>query len=172
MKCPACTAELVRVTYEGLPVFRCQQCCGYLVGRRRLEGIKRSRGKSVEELKQETLAESRADTEQRVRCPRCRVYMKKEFLKDPASFHIDTCASCELIWFDGGELARLQLAHEITPQAREAAEFQRRLREMSPEQRAQFEENLANLPEPESPLFGGFREAVIGSLFGRGRWPG
>lgn len=170
MNCPSCAATLVRVTYEGLPVFRCEHCYGYLVGRGRTEGIKRSREKSVEQLKSEALCEGQSDTQERIRCPRCRGRMNKELLKEPASFHIDTCPSCEFIWFDGGELARLQLAHEIRPQAEEAAELQRRHREMSPEQRAEFERNLAKLPQPESPLSAGFREAVIKAVLRSGWW--
>jgi len=172
VKCPACTAELVRVTYEGLPVLRCEYCFGYLLGQKRMEGIQRTRRRSTDELEQEAVAENRGDSEQKIRCPRCRKKMRKEFLKEPASFHTDTCVNCQLIWFDGGELARLQLRHEIRPQAREAAELERRHREMSPERRAEFERNLAKLPEPESPLEAGFKEAVIEALFRsrRSRW--
>lgn len=158
------------MTYEGLPVFRCDHCFGYLVGRQRMEGIRRIRKKSVEELKCETLAEIGEDTQQELRCPRCRGKMRKELLKEPMSFHIDTCGSCRLIWFDGGELARLQLDHEIRPQSKEAAELQRRHREMTPERRAEFEQNLAKLPEAESPWEQGFREAAFEALVGRRRY--
>ena len=69
-----------------------------------------------------------------------------------------------MIWFDGGELARLQLGHEIRPQAREVAELERRHREMSPERRAEFEKNLANLPESDSGLDASFHAAVFAAL--------
>ncbi len=169
MKCPTCSDTLVRVKYEGFPVFRCESCFGYLVPVHRIDSFKRSRGKTIEQLKDETLGESRPDTEERIRCPRCKMVMKKEFFKDLASFHTDTCESCELIWFDGGELARLQLCYEMSPQGQDAAEFQRRLREMSPEAKAEFERNLANLPERESAVSGALRESL---LRGRFRFPG
>ena len=160
MKCPTCSTVLVRVLYEGRPVFRCDTCFGYLVGQKRVDGLKASRGRPADELMKEAATEAQDDTESKVRCPRCRIAMAKRLLKEPASFHIDTCKSCELVWFDGGELARLQLAYEISPQGQEAAELQRRHREMTPEDRAEFEQNLANLPEAESPISGGFWDAV------------
>ncbi len=147
MKCPVCSDELERVTYEGMSVQRCGQCRGVLAGRQRVEAIKRTREKPPKQLMDEAAREANADTEAKVRCPRCRAAMAKQRLPKPASFHIDTCAACKLIWFDGGELARLQLTYEISPQGREAAEFQRRLAEMTPEQKQEFEENLARLPD-------------------------
>ncbi|MEE8452517.1 MAG: zf-TFIIB domain-containing protein [Thermoguttaceae bacterium] len=160
MNCPSCAAQLVRTTYEGLPVFRCDECSGYLLGRKRVDGIKRSRGKSVEQLKEETLGESQEDTKTLVRCPRCRMKMKKDLLPEPVSLHVDRCGQCDLIWLDGGELARVQLGHEMTPQGRDAAEMQRRHKEMDPERRREFEENLAKLPERESLVLGALKEAL------------
>ena len=71
MKCPSCADELVRTTYEGVPVFRCEKCFGHLLGRKRVEGIKRSQQNSVEQLKNETLDEARQDTEETILCPLC-----------------------------------------------------------------------------------------------------
>ena len=160
MKCPSCAGQLVRTTYEGLPVFRCDACFGYLMGQKRIDGIKRSRGKSVEQLKQETLSEIGEDTKTIVRCPRCRMKMKKQLLSEPVSLHVDWCKQCDLVWLDGGELARMQLGHEMTPQSRDAAEMQRRHKEMDPERRREFEENLAKLPEQESLVLGALKEAL------------
>ncbi|HLA84561.1 MAG TPA: zf-TFIIB domain-containing protein, partial [Thermoguttaceae bacterium] len=65
----------------------------------------------------------------------------------PASLHVDTCDECRFVWLDGGELGRLQLSHEMTEKGQEARRFRKRLATMSAEERAQFEENLANLPD-------------------------
>jgi len=161
---------LVRVKYEGWPVFRCDTCFGYLVGQKRVDSFKASRSKEAGELMKEAAAEAQEDTESKVRCPRCRVAMDKKLLKEPASFHIDSCKSCEVVWFDGGELARLQLAYEISAKGQEAAEFQRRHQEMTPEERAEFEENLANLPDPETPLSPGALGKTVGKLWRTGGW--
>jgi len=130
------------------------------MGRKRLEGIKRSRDKPVEQLKQETVDQSGEDTKTIVRCPRCRMKMKKRLLPEPVSLHIDLCNHCDLIWLDGGELARVQLGHEMTPQSRDAAEMQRRHKEMDAERRQEFEEDLAKLPEQESFVLGALKEAL------------
>jgi len=86
MKCPTCDMELARVPYEGLYVLRCGGCFGYLVASRRVEGIQRTRKKSVRELMDETTAEGRPDSEQVLRCPRCRGKMDKRYLADQALF--------------------------------------------------------------------------------------
>ena len=169
MKCPTCDTELARVPYEGLYVLRCEGCFGYLVASRRVEGIKRARRKSIHELMEETTAEGQADSEHPLRCPRCRRKMEKRFLADPALFHLDTCHRCELVWFDGGELARLQLSHEISPRGKDAAELQRRWREMPPERREEFEQNLARLPVDDTAPFSVFEETLAGALLHRWR---
>ncbi len=147
MKCPRCSTELTRVRYEGFPAFRCEQCYGYLVGRERLETIKHVQTRPVQQLKQEVLGESQGDSQDELRCPGCRGKMQKQFVQPPASIHVDLCTACRLVWLDGGELARLQLSHRISPQGLEEAELRRRYREMSPARRAQLEQNIASLPE-------------------------
>jgi Zn-finger nucleic acid-binding protein len=175
MNCPICEVELTRVIYQGFPVFHCGQCHGYLVSRQRMESISHSYVRPVEELKQETLEHHHDDTGQVLRCPGCRKRMRKQSLKPPASFNLDLCDACRFVWLDGGELARLQLAHRISPQGREAAELQRRYREMTPEQRAQLEQNIAKLPESlpdkDEPGAGPWGEDVWASAL-KALWPG
>ena len=152
MNCPSCQAPLHRILYEGMSVFRCMQCHGYLVGQKRLEGIQASPQTSIEGLKKEVIEESRPDTLDAIRCPRCRRKMDKRFIEEPASMYVDTCRECGHLWLDGGELARLQLAHEMKPQAQEARRFQQRLKTMTAEERAEFEANIAKLPDDSEAL--------------------
>lgn len=171
MKCPVCGSELKRILYEGFAVFRCMSCHGYLMAKRRLDNIKRSDKRPVELLKQEVTEQSGSDTAEEIRCPRCRRKMKKKFIVAPASLHVDTCRDCEMLWLDGGELARLQLAHEISDRGRDAAEFRRRHREMTPQRRAQFERDLAKLDSGEqstgSVLGESFLKSLVTLLSGR-----
>ncbi len=162
MKCPSCQSQLRRILYEGAAVFRCMQCHGYLLSKKRLEGIKASPATSIEQLKQEVIAEAQPDTEGPVRCPRCLRKMDKRFIEEPAALHIDVCRECRHVWLDGGELARLQLSHEMKPQAQEARRFRQRLRTMTAKERAEYEENLRNLPDAEKPL-----PLLLEMLFGR-----
>jgi len=164
MKCPVCSSGLDRSRYEGLPVFICDDCNGYLVGTRRATDINRRRAKSPEDLKQEALVDGHKDSEDGLRCPRCRRPMDKELWKESASFHIDKCRDCELVWFDAGELARLQLDYEATPRAQEASRFQNRHRQLTPEEKRQFEHNLARLPEGDATLASAFGEGLMESM--------
>jgi len=170
MKCPVCSAELKRVLYEGFAVFHCLACHGYLMAERRVESIQRTRRRTIEELKRETLAEAQPDSTAALGCPRCGRKMEKRLIKEPVSLHVDTCRPCEFVWLDGGELARLQLGHEISDQAQEAAEFQRRLRAMTPEARAEFERNLKNLKAEDWSIGSVLVEAFFESLW-RGAFP-
>jgi Zn-finger nucleic acid-binding protein len=160
MQCPTCSTELQRSQYEGLPIFHCAACHGHLVATRRAADIARSHEKSPEALRQEALLEAAPDSADVLRCPRCRRQMAKEFLRGTDSFHIDKCRECQLIWFDGGELAKWQLAYEATDQGQEAATLRKRHEQMDPAAKREFEENLARLPESESPL-----EAAVGEAF-------
>ena len=145
MKCPKCSTDLKRNLYEGLPVFHCGTCDGYLVATNRVEDINRRRETPTEVLVKEARTPDGADSEDPLRCPRCHLPMEKEFVDGPAPFRLDKCQICEFVWFDVGELARSQLDYESTTHAQEAARFQDRLHEMTPAERSQFEQNLARL---------------------------
>ena len=77
---------------------------------------------------------------------------------------MDECPACRVVWFDGGELAQMQLVSETSEQGREAESFRRRLREMSPEELQQYERNLAKMPEGTASLASAIREGAEGGL--------
>ena len=152
MKCPACSAELRRSQYEGLPVFACDQCGGYLVSTNKAVGIGRRHETPTATLVQEASAGEGSDNADDLRCPRCNRAMKKEHWPGSKSFHIDKCHSCDLVWFDVGELAQMQLEQESTARGQDATRLQQRHEQMTPSERQQFEEDLARLPEGEASL--------------------
>ena len=145
MRCPLCKTELVRLTYEGLKVAQCASCRGVLVAEDRLSRIKSIPQRSKEHLENELQESSGEDTVRWVKCPGCWELMEKQRVKKPQLFNIDCCKDCRLVWLDGGELAAVQLGYEASGACRESRELQRRLAEMSPERRAEFERNLASL---------------------------
>lgn len=162
MKCPVCSSPLRRILYEGFPVFRCMKCHGYLLAESRVEAAKRVGKRTVEQLKQEVVDEARPDTKETIRCPRCLRKMTKRFIEEPAALAIDICPECRHVWLDGGELARLQLSHEISPAGRDAAEHRRRIEAMTPEAKAEFERNLSKLKADDGSLVLVLREALLG----------
>jgi Zn-finger nucleic acid-binding protein len=135
--------------------------------------VKGNRTRTVEELKQEVIAESCPDTKKTIHCPRCGREMAKRFLRKPAALYIDVCPKCSHVWFDGGELARAQLSYEISERGRDAAEFQRRVAAMTPEARAEFERNLSKLPEAQEDgsLLSVLIDAAAEGTLGFGEWP-
>jgi Zn-finger nucleic acid-binding protein len=153
--CPVCAQVLTLEHYEGFKVWACARCGGHLVPAARLKAIKRRDGASRDALKEEARAKFTESTAARLRCPRCRVLMRKQQAPVPVvRVQTDVCLSCGLIWLDGGELALVQLAYQVTDGFADRQEIMRRARELdaSPERKAQFEEDLARLPDAPSPL--------------------
>jgi len=157
VQCPVCSAELNRVTYEDQRVFQCPECNGYLAAERKVGRMKRLRGRSTEALQAEAAQEQRGDSAALLRCPKCRARkMAKQKIAFASSaggsFTVDTCRACSVVWFDGGELARLQLDYESRPKARDELDSEKRSEARTAEEREKFEALLAVLPRHESFL--------------------
>jgi Zn-finger nucleic acid-binding protein len=154
VQCPVCDEKLTRVAYETHTVFQCPQCRGYLATKTRVSLIKSSRDLSTEALEEEAVRKEQADSATALRCPRCQGTMSKRKMPIQAavgqSFLVDTCRRCNLVWFDGGELARLQLDHEQRPQGQEELAAQRREQTRTAAEREQFQQLLDALPRSES----------------------
>lgn len=167
MNCPVCRTPLARGSYEEIPVFRCSDCRGYLVDSQKAKTIRSRIGLSIDELKAEVLADEQPDQAALLTCPRCRRRMGKQKLRCAGEFHLDVCDECRFIWFDGGELAIWQLAHENSDQGREAAALQQRHRSMTHEERANLQERIDQLPDAPSTLQTLFEGAIEGLHFRR-----
>lgn len=173
-KCPVCDLELSLVKYEGYTVRRCGSCNGHLMRLDKMEFIKRADRKTQEQLKSEASAEFSGSSGQQLRCPRCRRPMHKQAINLPViDLQCDICTGCSLVWLDGGELALVQLAYQSSSGFINAQELKRRMQELeaSPDRKAIFKANLANLPETKHPVeevlgeagetFGGVLQALI-----------
>lgn len=130
---------------------QCETCNGLLVDQKRAARLEKRVNKDVEELNKESESSAVVDTLDEVRCPACRNQMDKVLMED-FEFHVDECDNCDKTWFDGGELARLQLAFENREQTVELNRMRERLRNMTGEERAQYEERIANLPDRGTPI--------------------
>ena len=177
MDCPTCGQPLTRTTYEDVQVMQCETCFGYLVARNRLRLIKSSRQMTPDALRDEAHTEQAEDTAEQIRCPKCRVNrMRKERVRVTAdeSFFLDVCRECNQVWFDGGELAKLQMEFEQSAKAVEEFAMKERLESRTEEQRAEFKERVAQLSESQSGLFAGLFDSwalgalVIGATIGFG----
>jgi Zn-finger nucleic acid-binding protein len=149
MKCPTCDVALDRAEYENVSVSQCPQCKGYLVNRNRVVLIKTTQDHSPETLRSEMTTQCHPDAQSNIRCPKCRGrMMSKERVpvKTDSDFFLDVCRECNVVWFDGGELARLQIQYESSMKALEAYSFQQKARHRTEEDEEEFQQNLAALP--------------------------
>ncbi|MGD9127294.1 MAG: zf-TFIIB domain-containing protein [Planctomycetia bacterium] len=145
MKCPVCKTDLKRIFYEGMAVFRCFGCAGYLMQEKRLESIRIIPQTPVELLKKEVIEEQQPDTLHDIKCPHCFYPMTKVQLPPPASLMIDLCTDCQYVWLDGGELARIQLAYECSDIGREHRELRRRFEALTPKERELLQRRINKL---------------------------
>ena len=160
MKCRNCTAALKRIKYAGANVHECPNCFGHLVEKRSIARIEKRIDKDIDELKDEVLDSSGVDLAEKIRCPRCRNKMRKETVRKPG-FQIDECDNCDFVWFDGGELASLQLVYESKGQTQELNGMRERLESMTAAQRKAYEDRIANLVDLGSPMEQAIREATF-----------
>jgi len=153
MNCPTCEAELSRTTYENQAVFQCAQCGGYLVDRQDMVVIKKYQGQTREELEAELAKHPGRERGETVKCPKCRARRmdkRNMHVGNSERIQLDLCPSCDVVWFDAGELARMQLHYEQSVQAVQSL-AQRDADEIDdPARQAEFEKNLAALPKTQS----------------------
>jgi Zn-finger nucleic acid-binding protein len=167
MNCPACGKPLASADYEGSPILHCVACKGRLVERGRVEAVKEKYGHSTDRLIEEVQDERRADVAGEAKCPKCAEPMAKRAGPGPVPFDMDVCEACGLVWFDGGELALLQLAHEAATEDARSAELTRQLEDMSAGSRKSFDDKLSALRDglvPDGPDLAdyGFMMTIFG----------
>ena len=155
------------IAYEGFDLLRCEQCHGYLAALNDVEIIKRVARNSQDTLKAEATAGFHGNNTGRIKCPRCHMSMRKQTVRMPVfALEIDVCTPCALAWFDGGELALVQLDHEARIGFADAQELKRRMEalEACPERKAAFEKNLADLPDTPNPVEAALEEVAQEAL--------
>ena len=166
MNCPSCAKALASANYEGSPLWHCPGCRGRLVEKKRLKAIREKRGRTTDELTGEAEGEMGAGSAGPVPCPKCAVPMSKEAGPGPVPFETDVCGACGLVWFDGGELALVQLACEAAKEDERSAELTRRLEDLSAGARRSFDDKLSALRDglvPDGPDLGdyGFMISIL-----------
>ena len=164
-QCPVCDHDDLDYTqYDGFRVMKCNKCKGYLLAKRHLDNIERMHKKSQSLLQEELSVEFTGSTDGKIRCPICYKKMdKREFKRTTLSIHADACEACGLVWLDGGELALLQLAYMTTGKYVDAEENKFRMQEVNASlaRKAEYEKNLAQLPDEETDdLTEFFREII------------
>ncbi len=118
--CPTCKIPLSEVLYEGVPIWHCRYCQGFLVEESK---INRVLSREIQEFSEEVVRYGLNLLEQRkrrllkkediapkfhLRCPLCSKKMQRRFYTLAYFIEVDICNYCHIIWFDKNELEVLQ----------------------------------------------------------------
>jgi len=108
LPCPLCETTLGHALVDGgLEVLHCGRCRGVLMPRAvfvqtidRRRAAAKGPGKIPAPLDRRELARA-------VTCPHCRQRMDVHPYYGPGNVIIDTCAQCDAVWLDSGELGQI-----------------------------------------------------------------
>jgi len=101
LSCPRCALTLVREPIAGGSLPTCPECAGSVV----TVGLLR-RIAPKERVRAIWTHATQGGETSRHRCPSCRFTMTTGRIEmDAATLEIDACRRCQLLWFDGAELA-------------------------------------------------------------------
>ncbi len=118
--CPRCKEHLIEEEYEGALAHRCLSCGGILVLKGRLPRIMIRKEKDFDERVQKIAELTQKDGLLRLgdkarpieksylKCPTCGVDMIRNFYTMAYLVEVDSCISCNVVWFDKDELEILQ----------------------------------------------------------------
>ena len=108
--CPVCAAALATSLLDGAHAVQyCEQCRGVLVPRASFaEAVTRRRAASGPVAT--PIPPDRSELHRHLACPSCRSTMDVHPYFGPGNVIIDSCARCNLIWLDFGELKQISEA--------------------------------------------------------------
>ncbi|MCU0666490.1 MAG: zinc metalloprotease HtpX [Candidatus Omnitrophica bacterium] len=125
LSCPRCKIALGKVNYEGLGVFKCPSCLGYLLPSRK---ISRILIREVEDFGQNIIdrAEVLIKTKNKFKlpmgrdlssvwvykCPNCQRQMHREFFLFSYPIEVDKCIYCGNLWFEKDQLQILEYIYQ------------------------------------------------------------
>lgn len=118
MNCPRCQTILVNKQYEGVSLDTCSSCQGTWLDEGELKVIieKREYFFKDQEIKK-TLSErtftlKESENESRIPCPKCMKMMKTFNYGGDSGIILDRCNDNHGLWFDQGELDKVQMFRE------------------------------------------------------------
>src|SRR3954463_8759589 len=106
-ECPVCHVALVRAALDDREMIEiCDRCKGILLARHAFAVTVIGRRKSADTPSVTPRPVNRAELDRRIRCPQCAGNMIADWYYGGGNIVIDTCATCDLVWLDAGELRR------------------------------------------------------------------
>ena len=108
LPCPLCRAPLARALLDGRHAVQyCEQCRGVLLERAVFATAVAGRRARAAGPGSQPAGLDRKELERRVVCPSCHKMMEVHPYYGPGNVIIDTCAACDLVWLDFGELRQI-----------------------------------------------------------------
>ncbi len=106
--CPVCAAPLARALLDkAYPIDYCERCRGALMPRGVFVDVIERRRASAAGPPEPPVPLDPRELARHVVCPRCRQRMDVHPYYGPGNIVIDSCAGCDLIWLDFGELKQV-----------------------------------------------------------------
>jgi Zn-finger nucleic acid-binding protein len=88
----------------------CRNCRGLLIARRDFAGVVQKRRSWATDTPAPPVPLDPKELDRKVRCPACKAAMATHPYFGPGNVVIDSCAECELVWLDFGELRQIVAA--------------------------------------------------------------
>jgi Zn-finger nucleic acid-binding protein len=108
--CPKCESPLKAGTLDELCVVYCDQCQGILIGCHSFAQVIRSRRARFAGPESTPKPLDANELERQLHCPRCGQSMEVHPYYGPGNVVIDSCASCQVVWLDYGEVGAIERA--------------------------------------------------------------
>ena len=110
-QCPTCSAQLQTGLIDNRRALFCRSCFGVLLRHEDFGSIVRERqAKRVKVEPVEPRPIDPAAFERHLKCPSCENAMETHPYYGPGNIVIDSCAACNFVWLDHGELTRVEQA--------------------------------------------------------------
>jgi Zn-finger nucleic acid-binding protein len=106
--CVVCRQPLTSATLDDTHDVRyCRNCRGALLRRTSFAAVVEQRRAWALDTPGPPIALNRSELDRKVSCPACTRAMETHPYYGPGNVVIDSCASCELVWLDFGELEQI-----------------------------------------------------------------
>jgi Zn-finger nucleic acid-binding protein len=109
LPCPLCEAPLAKSLLDGHHAVQyCERCRGVVLERAAFaSAVTARRARATGPGSPPPAGLDSRELERRVKCPACRKMMDVHPYYGPGNVIIDTCATCNLVWLDFGELKQI-----------------------------------------------------------------
>lgn len=109
-ECPCCAVPLSKGKLDEFPALYCEQCFGVLITNANFGDLIQSRRKGREKADKDPEPIKPEELQRKIHCPNCGGSMDAHPYYGPGNVVIDSCCRCFLIWFDHGEIAKIERA--------------------------------------------------------------